>query len=285
MADNPWVITVDESGFNEQVLNRSSETPVMVDFWAAWCGPCRILGPTLEKLAKEFNGRFILAKIDSDRNKRLAMQWKVKGIPAVKLFVDGEVREEFTGALPESAIRQFLDRALPSPADRRIVIAQQLFHEGQIEKAETVCQDTLALDSQHGPTLLLLTQIYLELGDIEQAKGHFARISTKTAATPEAVKIKARLAFSGDQGNLEQCRERALANPSDLEAKLQYGQALIGAEHYAEGMDHLLEVLRKDRQFQDQAAKRALINTFDMLGAGHPLVPVYRSKMATVLFS
>ncbi|MBF0415440.1 MAG: tetratricopeptide repeat protein [Magnetococcales bacterium] len=285
MADNQWVIDVDESGFAEQVLQRSSATPVLVDFWAAWCGPCRILGPTLEKLAKEFNGQFILAKIDSDRNKRLAMQWKVKGIPAVKLFVDGEVKDEFTGALPETAIRQFLDRALPSPADRRAVIAQQLFQEGDIEQAERISQDTLALDSQHGPTLLLLTQICLERGDIEDAKHLFARISPKTAASPEAVKIKARLAFSGDQGDLEQWHARITANPTDLQAKIQYGQALIGAERYAEGMDQLLEVLRKDRQFQDEAAKHALINTFAMLGGDHPLVAVYRSKMATVLFS
>ncbi|MBF0421587.1 MAG: tetratricopeptide repeat protein [Magnetococcales bacterium] len=285
MADNPWVVNVDEAGFEAQVLRRSLDTPVLVDFWASWCGPCRMLGPVLEKLAREGNGRFVLAKVDSDRNKQLARQWGVKGIPAVKLFVDGQLKDEFTGALPETAIRQFLERAIPSPADQRVEFARRLLLDGRTDQAQAVCEETLTLDSRHGPTLLLLTQLALDRGDVEGGKGYFARLDATTAIGPEAVRLKARLAFAGGQGDLTRWQQQVASDPTDLQARLQYGQGLIGVERYAEGMDQFLEILRKDRQFQDDAARKAMINTFDMLGPEHPLVSSYRSKMSAVLFS
>ncbi len=285
MVAQQWVVDVDEAGFENQVVRRSLEVPVLVDFWASWCGPCRILGPVLEKIVREHNGRLILAKIDSDRNQRLARQWGIKGIPAVKLFVDGQVKDEFTGSLPEAAIRQFLERAIPTPADRRASLAQQMVRNGDVERAFAVCQETLALDSGHGPTLLLLAEICLDRGGIDQARDYFSRVGRGFAESPAAIRIKGRLAFAGAQGDLESLERRVMADPDDLEARLQYGQCLIGLEQYAQGMDQFLEILRKDRKFQEEAARRAMIHAFEVLGPGHPLVSTYRSKLSAVLFS
>lgn len=285
MVENKWVVNVEDSGFEEKVVRRSWETPVLVDFWASWCGPCRMLGPILEKLALEMDGRFVLAKIDSDRNKRLARQLGVRGIPSVKLFVDGQVKEEFTGALPESSIRQLLDRSLPSQADKKVALAKNWLESGDTDKAMAVCHEVLAVDAKHGSALLLLTQIFLDKGDVDQARELFSRLRPASAQLPEAIKTKARLAFAGGQGDVRELYQRVQADPGDLAAKLRYGQCLIGLARYDEGMDQFLEILRRDRSFPDDAARRALLSVFEMLGPGHPLVTSYRSRMSSVLFS
>ncbi|WP_130472967.1 thioredoxin, partial [Candidatus Magnetaquicoccus inordinatus] len=185
MKKKDWLIDVDQSTFDRDVLERSSDVPVLVDFWAPWCAPCRALGPVLEKLQQEMVDRFVLAKIDSDKNPELSREYQVRSIPAVKLFVDGEVEDEFTGALPEQAIRQFLDRAIPSPLDRLAQQASILADQGAWDKAGELFAQVLEQNPQHVLGLLGMIRVLLNGQRSDEAGKYFARLPIKTAESPE----------------------------------------------------------------------------------------------------
>nr|CAX83913.1 Thioredoxin domain [uncultured bacterium] len=276
------MIAVDGANFARDVLERSKQVPVMVDFWAAWCGPCRSLGPVLERLAGEYGGGFVLAKIDSDRSPELARQYGVRGIPAVKLFVDGEVRGEFTGALPESQVRRFLDKNLPAAADKLVLEARSA---GDARQAAELYSAALAEDPGHVAALLGLAGLLLDGGENEAAKELFERLKPSERESQAAKLLAARLMFSKVDGDLAQLEAEVADNPGDLGARMALGEALVARERYAEGMDRFLEVVGRDRKFGDDAGRKAMIRVFDLLGPGHPLIGVYRSKLSTVLFS
>lgn len=285
MEKNQWVMDVEQSSFDRDVLEKSSETPVLVDFWAPWCGPCRTLGPILEKLAVEMQGRFILAKIDSDKNPEISRQYDVKGIPSVKLFVDGEVEDEFSGALPERSVRQFLERAIPSPMDKLAQQAGILADQENWDKAAELYTDILTQEPNHVLGLLGMIRVLLHLGSFVEAHQLFARLPLKTAESPEGKVLRARLTFSGTSDNLAELENTIANTPSDLVARLALGRGLIQKERYAAGMEQFLEVFRQDRAFQDAAGRKALLKVFDLLGSTHPLVTEYRSKLSWLLFS
>ncbi|MEO5346800.1 MAG: tetratricopeptide repeat protein [Magnetococcus sp. YQC-9] len=285
MAESQWIGSVDGRSFEREVVERSRSVPVLVDFWATWCGPCRTLGPILEKLAEEMEGRFYLAKIDSDRDPELARRYGVRGIPAVKLFVDGEVVDEFTGALPESQVRRFLDQALPNEVDK-LAGAGRSAENGQAwEPALAFYRQALELDETHGAALLGLTRVLLALGETEAALDALSRLKPKDRESVEARTLAARLAFGAAQADLEVLEARVAASEADLEARMALGEALVARERYAEGMDRFLEVLRRDRTFGDDAARKAVLRVFDLLGPTHPLVRGYRQKLSALLFA
>ena len=285
MNTSPWIIDVDEEGFAEQVLQRSGSVPILVDFWATWCGPCRTLGPILEKLAMEMNGRFLLAKIDSDKNPALSQQYGVRGIPAVKLFINGAMANEFSGALPESAVRKFLDQAIPPETDRLAREGRALEQQGKQKKALAHYQSALDIDPQHSEALLGMTRLLLAAGDPESAQQTFDRLTPKAAQDVEAKTLRAKLTFAGAGDNLETLQTQVKENPANLEARLALGQALVGVERFVEGLDQFLEIVREDRQFQEDAGRKAVLQVFDLLGPGHPLVAPYRTRLSALLFS
>ncbi|MBF0624444.1 MAG: co-chaperone YbbN [Magnetococcales bacterium] len=285
MADSRWIIDADQNTFAKAVLETSFKTPVLVDFWAAWCGPCRTLGPILEKLANELAGRFILAKVDSDRNPNLSRQFKVKGIPSVKLVVDAKVVDEFTGALPESKIRAFLDKSLPSKVDRLAEQGMQLARRGVFEEAMKQFKAALDLDPSHANALLGTAQILMANRKNALAAELLDRLKPADAERPEVKTIKARLAFQPGAQDLNGLEWQVAATPDDLEARLSLGRALVGQQRLEEGLDHLLEVVRRDRGFQEDAGRKAVLQVFDMLGPTHPLVKTYRGRLASLLFS
>ncbi|MEO5339140.1 MAG: tetratricopeptide repeat protein [Magnetococcus sp. MYC-9] len=282
-----WLIDVDQGSFDRDVLERSSDVPVLVDFWAPWCAPCRALGPLLEKLAREMEGRFVLAKVDSDQNPELSREYGVRSIPAVKLFVDGEVEDEFSGALPEQAVRQFLDRAIPSPLDRLAQQAGILADQGAWNKAEELFAQVLEQNPNHVLSLLGMIRVLLNSNRATEAHPFFARLPMKTAESAEGKLLRARIAFSGgrDKENVEELQEKVATAPGNLAARMALGHGLVKSERYAEGMDQFLEVVRRDKNSQDSAGRKALLQVFDLLGPGHALVAEYRPKLSAILFS
>ena len=282
---NQWMIDVNEENFEAAVLARSTEVPVLVDFWAEWCGPCKVLGPVLEKLADEYGGQFILAKLNVDENQQLAGIFGIQGIPAVKLFRDGELASEFTGALPEPMVREFLAKFLPSAADKAAQAAAELEAEGKADEAKAAYQAILVGDPGHAQALLGLSRLAMSAGDNDAARNYLDQISIVADERKEADRLLARLDLqAGGAQNEAALREKIAANPSDLEARFDLAQSLAAVENYEAALIEFLAIVKADRTFKDDGARKAMVQIFEVLGSEHPLTDKYRSELAAVLF-
>jgi putative thioredoxin len=282
---NQWTIDVSEENFEAEVLERSNTVPVLVDFWAEWCGPCKALGPVLEKLAAEHAGEFMLAKVNVDENPGLASVFGVQGIPAVKLFQDGELASEFTGALPEPMVRQFLTKFLPSAADKEAQEAESLEQSGESEQAKSIYEKIIKSEPNHAKALLGLGRLAVDAGDNQKASEYLDRIPIIAEERKEADRLIARLNLqSGAAENLSPLQERVKAEPNNVAARFELAQALAGAEKYEEALKDFLHIVKTDREFQDDGARKAMVQIFEVLGSDHPLTDKYRSELAAALF-
>jgi putative thioredoxin len=266
-------------------LDRSLDVPVLVDFWAPWCGPCRVLGPVLEKLAEEYAGDFVLAKVNVDESPSLAGALGVQGIPAVKLFRDGEITSEFTGALPEPAVREFLSRFLPSAADKQAQRAAQFEQDGKGSEAKTLYQEILNADPNHAKALLGLSRLLMDEGNNQAALAHLDKISLVADQRKEADRLIARIKL-GEGGAQDEAALRAKVNsePNNLAARFELAQALAGMEKYEEALTEFLTIIKTNRGFQDDGGRKAMVQIFEVLGSDHPLTDRFRSELASVLF-
>jgi putative thioredoxin len=281
-----YIIDVTDQTFATEVLERSNTVPVVVDFWAAWCGPCRMLGPTLEKLANEFAGGFILAKIDVDQNPNTARQFHVQGIPAVKAFRNGQVASEFTGALPEPQVRKFLEGLVPSEAD---LLAKQGYEwEVNHQPAMAIENYRAALEKKadHYPAKVALGRVLLGQGQVEEAKSILKSIpaGVPERATADALLATVEFQQFADGYTEPELRAKITANPGDVVSRYALASLLTIEQRYIEALEEFLEVVRRDRSYNDDGARKAMLAIFTTIGEDEPVTKTFRQKLANVLF-
>ena len=279
-------VDVSESNFMQEVVEASRRLPVLVDFWAPWCGPCRSLGPILEKLAAEYQGRLRVVKINSDENQALAGQFDVRGIPNVKAVVDGRIVDEFTGALPESAVREFIDALLPSPAEPLRQEAQAARARGEADAARKLLRQAIRLDPGHEQARLDLVDVLLDAGDLAEARRLLDAFAEQGKDRTRIDSLAARLALAqdgagtADEGAL---RARIGADGGDLAARLDLAKRLAAKLDYRGALEELLEIVRRDRGFQDDIGRRTLLQIFSLLGPDSDLVREYRGALSRAI--
>jgi len=285
---NPFSIDAGSADFQEKVLDASHRTLVLVDFWAEWCAPCRALKPVLERVAADYGGRILLAKVDSDRNPELAARYGVRGIPCVKAFAGGEAVDEFTGALPEAQVRSFIDALLPSPAKPLREAARAARAQGEHEVACSLLDDAARLDPANPDVRLDLAEIKLDMQRIAEAQAILDACPIEPGSHPRMDALQARLKLAAAAGNQDpaQFEARIAADPDDLDARLRLAGALALAGDYPSALGHLLEIVRRDRKWNDEAARRTMLDLFTLLGGDaryDDLVRDFRVRLARTL--
>lgn len=278
-------IDVGSDNFQQVVIEGSKRAPVIIDFWAPWCAPCRALKPVLEKLAAEYGGKFTLAKINSDENPQIAAQFGVRGIPAVKAVVDGELVDEFTGALPESQVRAFIERVLPTPSGLARAQARTLIAAGQYADALPVLEHALALDPRNELAKVDKLEALIALERHAEARTVLEDLNPLTLNDARIAALKARLEFSGeDSTDPGALAERIRHDAKDMEARLALARHHVRTQDYESAFEQLLEIIRRDRKFGDDVGRRTMLELFNLLGNDIPLVKDYRRKLASALY-
>jgi putative thioredoxin len=283
---NTYSFDTGTDAFERDVLQASKNVPVLVDFWAPWCAPCRSLKPILEKLSGEYRGRFLLAKVNSDEHPQLSARFGVRGIPNVKAFVDGKLADEFTGALPESGVRAFIDRLIPTAGEKLRRTARALLTQGDFDEAERHLRSALELEPANHAVRLDLVELLL-------AKNSHAEADEMIAPIPErerderAEKLYSVLAFwkkSQQLPAIVELEAKLAANPDDLPSLLALGERLVADRRFEPALAALLQVVRKDYGALRTSARKLMVEVFSLAEAQPELVSEYRKLLAGALY-
>src|SRR5262245_38915028 len=286
MNASPCIIEGTEQNFDQEVMQRSNELPVVVDFWATWCAPCRELGPVLERLANENPGQFLLVKIDVDQQPGLAQAFGVQSIPHVFALRNGQLVDQFMGALPEPQIRQWLEKFQPSPVELLIKEAHKLEQEDSAA-AEEKYREALELAPQDDRIRIELARLLLRQHRNADAREIISKLEARGFLEPEAENIKAELdvrAAAAEAGGVAECRAALAASPDDPKLKLKLAEALGAAQQFQEALELCLAVVQSTTGDLRNEARTTMVNLFQVLGPEADLTKTYRRKLATALY-
>ena len=282
-----YSIDVNEENFQAEVLDKSKSVPVVVDFWAEWCQPCQILKPVLEALASEYDGKFILAKVNADSNQALAAQFGVRGIPSVKAISHGKIVNEFSSVLPEAEIRNFLDQLIPNESELQRHKAIELLQAGDIDQALKLLNTAIELDENNLNAQIDKAEISFKLGDLVTAEEILKKLPlAATESDPRvqtlrtSIEIANRTADLADKATLLADIEK---NPMDLQLKLDLANVYITEENYSPALELLFEIIQQDKTFGDDVARKTILEIFTLIGPQDNLVREARKKLSRLL--
>ena len=279
-----------QENFSRDVIDASHEAPVLVDFWAPWCGPCRTLSPLLASIETEFKGRLKVVKVNVDENQELSARFGVRSIPFVVAFVAGKAVDSFVGVLPAGSLRDFVGRLLPDPAETQRRKAAALLQAGDAAGAASALRAALALDPDRDATRIDLARLLLEHstgpGRLDEVSACLAGVSASGKLESTWLALNARLHSESRAAELpaaEVLQQRIAASPDDLQARLDLADALLARQDYEPALEQLLAIVERDRAFGDDVGRRRMLSVFD-LAAGQPqVVSSYRRRLSAVL--
>ncbi|MGL4591305.1 MAG: thioredoxin [Aestuariivirga sp.] len=283
----------DTKRFVADVIEASRKQPVIVDFWAPWCGPCKQLGPALEKVVRQANGKVRMVKINVDENQQLAAQMRVQSIPAVFAFVNGQPVDGFMGALPESQLKQFVDRlggqgGMAEEIEAAVAEARVMMEQGDLQTAAQIFASVLQADREHAGALAGLARCQIAAGDLENARATLALVPPSKASDPDVLSATAALDLALNPVDLSEAATLRAAidrNPDDFQARLDLAVLLNGAGERTEATEQLLYVIRKKRDWNEEAARKQLVKFFEAWGPKDEFTLAGRRKLSSLLFS
>ena len=286
MAESPFIVDVTRENFQQAILQESATRPVLVDFWADWCAPCRSLMPMLAKLAQEYQGKFILAKINTEEQRELAAQFGIRSLPTVKLFRNGAPVDEFMGALPEAEVRAFLERHIPRETDQLLDQADALLLQGDAQRAGKLIDQANRLDPDYPRVRLSYARYKATLGELADAEKLLQELPLEEQQKPAVVSMLSRIHFdriSRESPGAEALQQILQQEPGNSEALYQLAAQRIMESDYAAALELLLTLMRKDRTYGEDAGRKGMLQVFDMLGGEGELVKQYRIRLFNAL--
>lgn len=286
MTESAFVFDVTQSSYDQQVLENSHRVPVLVDFWADWCGPCKMQLPVLLKLVEEYRGKFLLAKIDTDAERALAQQHNIRSIPTLKLFRDGQVVEEILGGQTESTLRTLLDKYVTRESDNLREAALQQIATGNSDAALAILRDAVIKDPDNPRAQLDYMRTAMEAGSIDEATQAMESMPREIREGVEIRRLAALLDFARKTQGAparDELERRIAAHPDDCAAREQLAARLAVLGDIEDALEQYLEILRHDRNYGDDAGRKGMLMLFELLGNQGPLVNQYRSQMFNLL--
>ena len=283
----PFSFDVNQENFTQEVIEASYTKPVLIDFWASWCGPCQSLMPILMKLADEYAGQFQLAKVEIDREQNLATQFAVRSVPTVKMMINGEVVDEFTGALPESQIRDFINKHLNQTNDSPLQKAIELYQQGEVNQALEQMQQLLLAEPQNPIVRIEFANMLMREKRFDDASDLLNSLSADDKKNPAALALSSQLESIDavvDAPDIDVLLKRIEEEPDNCLAREQLSAHYKLRGDFAAAMDQLLEIVKRDRNYNDDAGRIELLKIFEMLGDDNELVGQYRRKLAQILY-